>query len=105
LLATPCLPDRYLTWRQFRPYVESMSNTESFQDRNLLKFAQSMRSIPRQALRCDLYGTISVVVDRRHVTAIFRKIAPCATRTALHDAMVILQDRLDESMAMQAALR
>lgn len=82
-----------------RPYVTCMSNTSdamSFQDRNLLKFAKSMRRIPRKAQRCDVYGTVSAVVDKRHALAIFRKVAPCATGPALYDAMVILQDRLDE---------
>lgn len=67
------------------------------QEKNLLRFASTMSRIPRRALRCDLYGTVSAVVDERHALNIFRKLAPYASTSALNAACQILQDRLDES--------
>jgi hypothetical protein len=61
-----------------------------------VRFALDMRKIPRATQRCPIYGTVSVIVDRRHATNIIRKFVPTVSTSDLYDALVILQDRLDE---------
>lgn len=61
-----------------------------------VKFAQVMRRVPRRALRCDVYGTVSAVVDRAHALNILRKAIPGLRASETYDALVVLQSRLDE---------
>lgn len=68
---------------------------ENDPDRRLVRFACVMSNIPRRALRCEIYGTVSAAVDTRAVTRIFGKVSPAASHSAIHAALVILQDRLD----------
>ena len=69
---------------------------ESDADRKLLQFSGVMRRIPRSAVRCEIYGTVSAAVDQQAVKRIFYKVSPCASRDAIYAATLILQDRLDE---------
>lgn len=71
---------------------------ETDPDRKLLWFASHMRTIPRRAIRCEIYGTISAAVDERAVTRIFTKVAPAASHSAIYAAKTVLQDRLDENL-------
>ncbi len=59
------------------------------------EFATRMHSIPRKALRCEIYGTVSAVVDQKHAFNILAKVLPGLRASETYDAMVILQDRLD----------
>ncbi len=59
------------------------------------KFAHTMRSVPRKALRCEIYGTVSAVVDRKHAFNILAKVFPGLTINEAYEALTILQDRLD----------
>lgn len=59
--------------------------------------AQSLKKIPRTTIRCEIYGTTSVVVDRPHARNLLKKLVPWATSTDIYDALVILQDRLDHA--------
>lgn len=69
---------------------------ETKADRDLLSFAARMKSVPRRAQKCDIYDTVTAVVDERHARNIFRKIAPTASGPAIYTALAILSDRLDE---------
>ncbi len=61
------------------------------------KFALNMKKIPRKALRCEIYDTVSVVVDERHATNVLLKCGdPAATGSEIYRALIILQDRLEE---------
>ena len=62
------------------------------------QFAHRMTRIPRKALRCEVYGTVSVVVDQGHAKNILRKVVPTATSADLYHALAILQDRLDAAV-------
>lgn len=62
---------------------------------NVEQFAWNMRKIPRRAIRCEIYDTIRIVVDKRHATNIIRKVIPTVTGPEIYDALVILQERLD----------
>lgn len=66
-------------------------------ERRLLRFAASMDHIPRKAIRCEIYGTVTAVVDASHARNIFRKVAPAAASQAIYAALSILQDRLDDN--------
>lgn len=72
---------------------------EKFESGKLESFALRMNRIPRQIQRCEIYGTISAVVDQAHAKNIFRKIDPLATQSEIYRAIVILQERLDEQGA------
>jgi len=63
----------------------------------LIRFATGMRRIPRKALRCEVYGTVSVVVDRAHAINIFRKLFPATNAQEHYIALMLLQDRLDSA--------
>lgn len=54
-----------------------------------------MRDIPRKAVRCEIYGTITAAVDKTHAMNIIRKVVPGITKTDCYTALCILQDRLD----------
>ncbi len=54
-------------------------------DQRLLNFAARMRHIPRLPLRCEIYGTVSAVLDERAACRVFAKIAPGASRSALYN--------------------
>lgn len=59
-------------------------------------FALRMRRIPRLAVRCEVYGTVSATVDRRHALNIFRKVISAEVTPAIaYEAMCVLQERLD----------
>ncbi len=60
-------------------------------------FATRMHSIPRKALRCEIYGTVTAVVDQRHAYNILAKVLPGLRTSETYDAMVVLQDRLDNA--------
>lgn len=68
-------------------------------DRNLLRFAEKMRDIPRVAVR-DEDGLVAAAVNTRHARAIFKKIAPTASQDGVNAALTALQDRLDDRMAL-----
>ena len=70
---------------------------ENHPDKSLIRFASTMRQIPRTSVRCEVYGTVRAVVDERHVRNIFRKVAPAASQDAIYTALAILSDRLDEA--------
>ena len=61
------------------------------------QFAWVMKKIPRRPLRDEIYGTVQAIVDQRHARNIILKAVPTATSTDIHHALVILQDRLDDS--------
>lgn len=65
------------------------------------RFAERMNRIPRKAVRCKLYGTISVVLDRKHARNIFRKVFPLATSEEILDALGVLEDRVYEMQPQQ----
>ena len=67
-------------------------------------FADRMNRIPRKVIRCEVYGTPRVVVDKRHATNIFLKVFPTATSVDIYDALNILQDRLDDDARRAEAL-
>lgn len=75
--------------------MSTSTNTENYQERNLLRFCEVMKNIPRRVQKCEIYGTVTVVVDSSHAKNIFRKIAPCASTAVIYDALCILQERLD----------
>lgn len=60
------------------------------------QFAERMHRIPRKPLRCEIYGTVRVVVDQNHAKNVIKKVVPTATEQDLYEALHILQDRLDE---------
>ena len=60
-----------------------------------VKFAERMNRIPRRALRCEIYGTVSVALDERHAANIIRKVFPCATQSEIYAAMTVLHNRID----------
>lgn len=60
-----------------------------------VSFAYRMRSVPRRALRCEIYGTVTAAVDQRHAFNIMAKAIPGLRASETYDAMVVLQDRLD----------
>lgn len=66
--------------------------------------AVTLRKIPRTVARCDIYGTTRVVVDRRHARNLLKKLVPWATSPDIYDALVILQDRLDDAAPAQGCL-
>ena len=66
--------------------------------------AATLRKIPRTVARCDIYGTASVIVDRRHARNLLKKLVPWATSPDIYDALVILQDRLDAGAPAQGYL-
>ncbi len=70
---------------------ESLSN-------ELQGFAYRMRSVPRKALRCEVYGTVTAVVDTDHALNIFRKVFPGyrVDKNVSYQALAILQNRLDD---------
>lgn len=80
-----------------RPFVRE---SETPADRNLLRFAERMHDIPRVTIRDEIYDTVSAAVNERHARAIFRKIAPTATRDGVNAALQLLQDRVDDRMAL-----
>lgn len=56
----------------------------------IVSFAQRMRSIPRKALRCEIYGTTRPIVDRTHAMNIFRKVFPGkANDITCYDALAV----------------
>ena len=63
--------------------------------RRAAEFAAVMRTIPRRALRCEIYGTIAATVDRAHALNILKKAIPGLRASETYDAMLGLQDRLD----------
>lgn len=79
----------------------SRSEPATDEERRLLRFASAMHGIPRRAIRCDVYGTVSVVVDERHARNILRRVAPTAAPSAVYDALCVLQDRLAASKAVR----
>jgi hypothetical protein len=66
------------------------------------RFATRMRKIPRTTVRCDVYGTVSIVVERKHATAILRKVVPSATSADINEALDVLQDRIDARAPVDA---
>lgn len=82
----------------FMNSVQTAFSTQNIEhdSAKIADFAHRMGRIPRKAVCCEVYGTISVVVDRKHATNIFRKVfGHKATSAACCDALGILQDRLD----------
>lgn len=67
-------------------------------DEQVVAFAWRMRRIPRLAVRCVVYGTVSVAVDERHARNILRKVVPQASSEAVYDALCAMQERLDASV-------
>ena len=57
--------------------------------------AQTLRTIPRKAITCKIYGTVRVGLDRPHARNLLKHLVPWATSADLHDALAILDDRLD----------
>ncbi len=68
---------------------------------DLVSFAWRMRTVPRKAQRCEIYGTVSAVVDRDHALNILRKAFPGYRIDAViaYRAFNVLQERLDERQA------
>jgi hypothetical protein len=73
------------------------TNPTDLNDRNVISFAQNMKRIPRKTARCELYGDVTVVLDRAHAKNILRKVYPGASSAAVYTALCILQERLDNS--------
>ncbi len=63
-------------------------------DSKAARFAERMTKVPRRTIRCDIYGTMSVVLDERHAANIIRKVVPCATQAEVYAAMSILAERV-----------
>lgn len=61
-----------------------------------VRFATNMRKIPRKVHRCEIYGAVKVIVDRKHATNIIQKMVPTATSVDIYDALIVLQERLNE---------
>jgi hypothetical protein len=61
------------------------------------KFAHNMRNIPRKPLRCEIYGTVTAVVDQKHAFNIIAKVLPGIRPSETYEAMTVLQDRLDNA--------
>ena len=59
------------------------------------QFAYNMRVIPRKAIKCEIYGTVTATVDRAHALNILKKVIAGLRNSETYDAMVILQERLD----------
>lgn len=67
-----------------------------FENPKVADFAARMHKVPRKMQRCEVYGTTSVIVDRNHAGNILRKVFPTVSSSDVYQAVVILQDRLDE---------
>lgn len=80
-------------------FIMAAVNYRDRQDDRVVFFAWNMRRIPRKAVRCEVYGTVSAAVDERHARNIFAKVAPAASADALSEALSVLQHRLDETAA------
>lgn len=62
------------------------------------RFALNMKKIPRKVQHCEIYGTVSVIVDERHAKNILLKCGdPAATSIQVYRALNILQDRLEDA--------
>lgn len=74
----------------------SNTNTDAVSDK-LVAFAYRMNKIPRKALKCDVYGTVHVIVDQAHAMNIFNKVmGRKVTKTEAYAALGVLQERLDD---------
>lgn len=69
---------------------------ENLATRRILDFARRMNA-PRRAVRCEVYGTVSVEVDRSHARNILRKVFPHILSTEMHTALAILDERVADA--------
>ena len=72
-----------------------MGTSHLFENPKVADFCSRM-SVPRKALRCEVYGTVRAIVDKAHATNILKKVFPTITSKDLYHALSALQNRLDD---------